>query len=368
MNHSQHGEYSLPDSAYNSAMLANVSSYFVPPNKVVKPNSRNSSPRTLGRRKTTTSATFSSRTRSVVDSLRTSAQQCQNPESKRSRPTSWHPNSVEATNLLFDPSINVQDLTAWNFSTAQVNGLITPLSYPSMNEPQIQELFTPLDGVPGQDMPFPYENQLYHERSWLSLDQTKPDQYSFPIYLEQPLVQPCWQFNHPTMAPTVQTAPSSPDCPPVQNMGLDTLSLDNGCSGSKDDAEELVGMGLYDSPAEVQSSSLLFNGFSRSGRKVLKLEESFEPEECEEEEDEEEYEEEGGDYTQAQESVNDEGTSSEAFNNSSYNADYDSQSIASHLTFGMRPDADSIASKYLATLRQLNSAYYPTGHAGYGWI
>jgi len=75
-------------------------------------------------------------------------------------------------------------------------------------------------------------------------------------------------------------------------MGLDTLSLDNGCSGSKDDAEELVGMGLYDSPAEVQSSSLLFNGFSRSGRKVLKLEESFEPEEREEEEDEEDDDEE----------------------------------------------------------------------------
>lgn len=41
--------------------------------------------------------------------------------------------------------------------------------------------------------------------------------------------------------------------------------------------DELVGMGLYDSPAQVQSASLLFSGPLPVRRKSLKLEESFEP-------------------------------------------------------------------------------------------
>jgi len=41
--------------------------------------------------------------------------------------------------------------------------------------------------------------------------------------------------------------------------------------------DELVGMGLYDSPAQVQSANLLFSGPLPVRRKSLKLEESFEP-------------------------------------------------------------------------------------------
>merc|ERR1712000_453164 len=92
--------------------------------------------------------------------------------------------------------------------------------------------------------------------------------------------------NQQLMTSNVPTAPSSPDCPPFPNIDLDNLSLGTTSGKAKVDSEELVGMGLYDSPAEVQSSSLLFGRFSQSGQKSLKLAESFEPVEQDEDADE----------------------------------------------------------------------------------
>ncbi|OAP62800.1 hypothetical protein AYL99_02027 [Fonsecaea erecta] len=353
-----------PETIYNPTVSADVSSYFVRPNKVVKPSSRNSSPRTLGRRKTMTAAATSSRTRSVVDHLRSSTQ-WQNTEVPRSRPVSWHPSSFEALNSTFNPVTNEMDLSTWDFSTAQVHGLVTPISYPSMTEPQIQEPFTPLDELSTRDPGLVYENQPYLESMWLGQEQAKSNSTSFSLYPQQSFVQPAWGFNQPVMAPNVQTAPSSPDCLPLQNFGLDTLSLGNTDSKLKDNAEELVGMGLYDSPAEVQSSSLLFGGSAGSGRKGLKLEESFEPAEQEDEEEEDDTEDAEEDETGLQDAQQEDENSGQLWDNSD-NAEYKAQSIADHLTFGMQAQPDSLAMKYLSTLRQLNSAYYPSGQS-YGW-
>ena len=345
----------MGEPTYNHAISTNPTAYFARANKVVKPSSRNSSPRNLGRRKTTTAAPTSSRTRSVVDHFRSSTQ-LQNSEAARSRPVSWHPDCFDPSQFNLSPAANGQDFSC-NFATTQVNGLITPISYPSMNEPQIHELFTPLDELPTQDSSMAYEKHHFHDQLWLDQGQQKTDAYAFPLYSQQAFMQPSWQFNQVMTGTNMPTAPSSPDCPPIQNIRLDHLSLDNNSSKSKAGSEELVGMGLYDSPAEAQSSSMIFWGTLRAGRKGLKLEESFEPEEREDE-DEEESED---DDQEPPEAV-DEGWISNHTN------DYDAQSIATHLSYDMQPQSDPLASQYLATLRQMNSAYYPSEYHGYGWI
>ncbi|EXJ84232.1 hypothetical protein A1O3_04899 [Capronia epimyces CBS 606.96] len=351
---------------YNPAATASVSSYFARPLKVVKSNSRNGSPRDLGRRKTTTAATISSRARSVVDHLRSNvhSQQWQCSESSRSRPLSWHPTSIEEHDMVFDPSVSDQGFSGWNFSTAQVNGLFTPISYPAINEPQMEELYTPLEELPGPDVVPAYEARHFGEQAWLGQDPPKVQPYSFGMFPQSSSPQPPWQFSQGAMLGEVPTAPSSPDFFPVPNMDLGTLSLDN--TGDNEDAEELVGMGLYDSPAEVQSSSFLCAGLS-SGRRALKLEESFEPMEQDDGEEGEEGDDDDDEAAQGQETFEQDAVLEHA-PDSSGEANYNSQSIASHLTFGTQSEVNPIAFKYLATLSQLNSAYYPAASHGYGWI
>ncbi|OCT45166.1 hypothetical protein CLCR_06027 [Cladophialophora carrionii] len=364
---SQQWSYPLADMTSNTGVSANDSSYFARPSKIVKPNSRNSSPRKLGRRKTTTAASSSSRTRSVVDHLRSNSQ-WQNSTATRSRPVSWHPDYFEASNFNPSPTVNGGESSCWGFSTAQVNGLITPVAYTPMNEPQIQELFTPLDDLPGMDPSLSYDGREYCQQAWAG--QSEPDAYSLPLYAHVSSTQPSWQVNPMAMDPNVQTAPSSPHCLPVQNIGLDTLSLGNMDTKSKDSSEELVAMGLYDSPAEVQSSSLLFGGVPGSVGKSLKLAESFEPTEQECDDEEEEADQTDDDDDDDQKDIKQEEADEKRHIPAA--ADYDSQSIASHLTYGMQPRPEPLATQYLATLRQMNSAYYPseyTSHEpGYGWI
>lgn len=349
----------LSESPFNPASSMTVSSYFTRPSRVVKPSSRNSSPQTLGRRKTTTSATISSRTRSVVDHLRSNTQQYPNLEGSRSRPISWHPDSAETLQIPSNQWANVPDLSNWNFSTAEINGLVTPISFPAMNEPLIQELFTPLDELSGPDLSFGFGNPSGDEPTWQAQGQSKSDPYSMQMFYQPPPLQSSWQLSQPPTSAHAPTAPPSPECLPLQNIGLDTLSIHRGPSASKGESDELVGMGLYDSPAEVQSSSLLFGGFSASSRKSLKLEESFEPTECDLEEGAEEEEEDEASH-ECQSNAND-----DIWETSS---NYASQSIANHLTLGAQPQADSLAFEYLATLRQLNSAYCPAGYNVGGWI
>jgi len=355
MEYSQSWNYPLHEAIYNPATSTSVSSYFTRPNKVVKSGSRNSSPRNLGRRKTTTSATTSSRNRSVVDHLRSSSQQQLSLEGSRSRPVSWHPNSIDTLHIPVDSSA---DPSAWDFSTAQVNGLITPMSYPAMNEPQIQEVFTPLDGYSGRNMGFDYGNQAYFDQSWVASEPIKGNPYALSTFYQAAYPtapQPFPHANQQLMTSNVLTAPCSPDCLPFPNIDLDNLSLGTTGGKAKDDSEELVGMGLYDSPAEVQSSSLLFGRFSQSGRRSLKLAESFEPVEQDEDADEDDE-----DAAHEQEPEP---------NDSSMTAfpSYESQSIANHMAFGTQTEVNPLAYKYLATLSQLNN-YYTASQQCYGWI
>ena len=241
-----------------------------------------------------------------------------------------------------------------------------------MNVPQIQEPFVPLDELSTENPSMVYRNEQCRQQTWLSQGQAKTEIY-YPPFSSEASMQPSWQFTQMTTVPHVQTAPSSPDALPVQNVRLDTVSL--GASDRKlpAEVEDLIGMGLYDSPAEVQSSSLLFGGIQGCGRKGLKLEESFEPTEQEEEDDNENGDEEGDEV---------DGSEDDLPNFERHLHDeqwpmttatvYDSQSIASHMAYGNMPEPEPLASTYLATLRQMNSAYYPSDYSaygqGYGWI
>jgi hypothetical protein len=370
----QQWNYPLSEVTYNPTVSPNVSSYFVRPNKVVKTSSRNTSPRHLGRRKTTTAASVSARTRSAVDHLR-STTELQNSGVARSRPVSWHPDHVVASNFNMSPSVDAESSSYWGFSTAQVHGLFTPVPYSSINEPLIPELFTPLDEPSKQDSTMMCEGELYRQPA-SGQGQAMAESFPFSLYAQQPWIQPEIHHSHTASAPNLHTAPPSPNCPPLQDVRLDTLSLRGGSGKLHDGSDELVGMGLYDSPAEVQSSSLLFGGPPGQGRKGLKLEESFEPTEQEgdeeEEEEDEEQEAEAEDEGMESDDTDDLVDQKWSFSGAATTTDYDSQSIASHLTYGMEARPAPLASTYLATLRQMNSAYYPADYPcygqGYGWI
>lgn len=339
----------------HSSIFANSTSYFIRPNKIVKPSSRSGSPRALARRKTTTSSTISSRTRSVVDQLRSTTQQSSAQQNAtRSRPVSWHPHSVDLANTPSPFLLDQPYPTCPQFVTTQINGLITPVTFPLVNEPLIHELITPLDEYPGQETLYPYHGQMYDSSAWFPRAEVKPDHLSIPMYQQAHAMDSSWQFPQP-LSTNVPTAPSSPEYPPA--ISLDKMNLGTDDPDSKSHVEELVGMGLYDSPADVHSTSLLFGGSSATQRKSLKLEESFQPEEREEGEE--------GDELDA-ESEEEEPDEDDSFQIPVKNAYY-SQSIASHFSLQSDPNQDSIASRYLASLGHLNSPYYPSPQ-NHGWI
>ncbi|KEF53568.1 uncharacterized protein A1O9_10543 [Exophiala aquamarina CBS 119918] len=369
MENTQPWTQRFAEPAFNPASSSShgVSSYFVRPNKVVKPSSRNNSPRTLKRRKTTTSApSTTTRTRSFVDHLptTTAAQQWPLANAARSRPVSWHPTSMDdfyTISYNTPPLVRSQALPAYDYSTTNVNGLITPLSHPVANEPQIQELITPLDEYPGHTSTYSGNSGLAEDQAWLLQSQQKCNPYSFNLPYQGNLLQSTWQPNQSQQPPSslnVHTAASSPDCLPlhVDTLSLDTVDLEKGPS------EELVGMGLYDSPADVQSTSLLFAGISNATRKGLILEESFVPEDRDDEELDEDA------LAEDDEDDEDQDEELETPFDGSRKMDYSSQSIANHMGFLTHQEPNSLATTYLATLGQLSSAYYPTAHPGYGWI
>lgn len=174
------------------------------------------------------------------------------------------------------------------------------------------------------------------------------------------------------MVTGVATAPPSPDFPTASDINLDNLSLDTSGGRAQDNREELVGMGLYDSPAQVQSSSLLFGNFAGSGQTSLKLAESFEPVEWDPDADQdgeaEEDDDDDDDEVEIAEDIAPQYDSIYTDISTTMCPSYDSQSIANHMSFATPTEVDPLAYRYLATLSQLNSAYYPDCQNGYGWI
>ena len=278
-----------------------VSSYFRRPSKIVK--SRNQSPKRLLRRRTTTAGTYGHPKLPSSDQI---AQQ--NYPSQLSfdqgRPLSWHPSTYEQPidfsqyqDVSFFPQF---DFSNSPFNTAKINGLITPMTAPVLNEPQIQDYMSPLEDYSPSafpTVPFAYEyppkestyllpEQQYHVQEQVYVPQSVSygNQFSIPqMYQTQPSTYS--QLN-------IDTAPPSPSLLPIQNFDTDRSTSPFLLGSPRVEKEELVGMGLYDRPQDVHSSTL-FNGATTMAAltagigKGLKLEESFEPPPMEDDEEEE---------------------------------------------------------------------------------
>lgn len=251
------------------------------------------------------------------------------------------------------------------YGTTAANGLVTPMSYPLADEPQIQELITPLEELSAQEIGPHYPSTAYEYPYWMVPDMGKQQIYAmdhmFPQ--QQQILPSTWQFNPHLNTSDIPTAPTSPTFLPIQG-GVDAspLSLDTHHPPGKPEGEELVGMGLYDSPADVQSSSLLFGGglYGMGRKKSLKLEESFEPgpetsdadEEAEEDEDDDNDDEEPG---PPELPVYQEQPTNPASSMAGQSFFFDSE-------------ADLSAASYPATMGYLPNGGYQMQYQGYGWV
>lgn len=195
------------------------------------------------------------------------------------RPVSWHPSfATECQSPQFIDQHFFQDGYDLSMNTAFAHGLITPNPFPAMNQPYLDCPDVPLDQMIGQDFSFSSDVNTYPSVYPYELDN------SFAPYtpLSGPTVETTdyqiqnmpWPPLPASIVTNIATAPASPDFLPMPDMGQSFNDIHSDEPGDKDD---LVGMGLYDSPAQVQSASLLFSGSIPVRRKSLKLEESFEP-------------------------------------------------------------------------------------------
>lgn len=267
------------DIANMSFFPQNISAYFKRPSKIRKSNSRTQSPRTGGRRRMTSQ--LPTRTRSVIDHQRSSANFVDQmyQHTTHTRPLSWHPNfAIDYQSYQsFDPQFFQQPYQT-SANTVFAHGLVTPVPFTAMDESYLDCPAIPLDQMTGQDVSFVPTDQRY-----TSFD---PQDFEPHAVTYTPLSVPMmeamdyqvqdmtWPLLPTSTVANIATAPASPEFLAMPDMGH---SLSDAQIEDTNDKEELIGMGLYDSPAQVQSASFLFSGSTPVRRKSLKLEESFQP-------------------------------------------------------------------------------------------
>jgi len=277
-----------------------TTTYFENRARIAKPSRRHVSPRGSVKRKVNSVPALPVRTRSVIDSRPTFPQMQNEYARLPNRPISWHPISIDPQADFEFPSGGLRTgyLNA-PFTAAEVNGVITPLSLPLMDEPQIHDITTPLNELSGNDFAtYSYWNMLDASQAAYWTQENEKLSSDMKFYPRQD----CYATDYNNMfnqfhTTKIATAPASPSFRPLQSdnndAGLTQPSTPNA-------PEELVGMGLYDSPAEVQSLTLghgLRSMFGTSGPigKGLKLEDSFEPAETDLNDNDNEPEPEEGD-------------------------------------------------------------------------
>ncbi|ERF71567.1 hypothetical protein EPUS_00556 [Endocarpon pusillum Z07020] len=279
-------------SSQPQAFPTNISSYFRRPTKVVKTNSRGSSPKNLSRRRTT--ASHSTRhhvaSKGSISNYNTPVGGSNNTVAT-TRPTSWHPNSAAKATPMNDwmsscqfPDSTYATYFPNSFATTEVNGLVTPLTQPSSAESCYQEAFTPLEEMQFQnlDNTYSFPSQAGQDAFWL------PQQ---PLTLRYPIHQPSiYQQSLPsdhqipftyTSAPdlTTGTAPPTPDLVAISNDAVGESGKPSVVPQTED--EVLVGMGLYDAPSPSNFTTSherqMVLPHRGSAGKGLKLEETFHP-------------------------------------------------------------------------------------------
>lgn len=335
---------------------------------MVKPSSRNTSPKHLGRKRTATTNLPVGRTRSVIDKQRASMQP-RVMNQQHSRPMSWHPNMYTDFNFTNpNPTFYIDANEMYQqptfYSTATVNGLYTPLSQPVVDEPQIQELITPLEGLTAEEMGQQYDGDAFNYQYWMPHEMVKQQHSAMDSMFPQPVQQPSWLWTT-SVNQDLPTAPSSPAFLPIQGaIEASPLDLNTRNLPQKAEGEELVAMGLYDSPAEVQTSSLLFGGCGR--KRSLKLEESFEPAPESEKDDNEDHDGEAEDDDQTENEQTD--TTSFPDYQDQQNAAQMSNMAGQSFFFEAEPAVSSQQQAvYTSTAGGLSGGLLSQG-VGYGWF
>lgn len=189
-------------------------------------------------------------------------------------------------------------------NTIVTHGLPTPNSFPVLDEGFLDCPSMPLEHMNSQNINT-FSNDLQQADLYVDGPENNPFLFTsgmtnmFANESLGPSTAP-WPY-YPASPHNIQTAPVSPDFLPLPDMGG---TFDITYINEVPDKDELVGMGLYDSPVDVQSNCLLFGGSIPMRRKSLKLEESFEPGPLsDEEENVEEPEEEDGSFVSAEREV-----------------------------------------------------------------
>ena len=200
-----------------------------------------------------------------------------------------------------EQDIKPPPLLSVHHGTTEVNGLVTPISYPNPGEPFIYENFTPLEELPPQGFNLRYGdlNEFGVDRGFFWTPGSEKGQPSFECSNNFGYVPGI--YNHQSVGfnpvSNATTAPPTPDFLPIQNFSPSSAIAGMTTSAPNPDATELVGMGLYDPPSPPQAATVLNGAILalpiRTGAgKGLKLEETFQPSTAEEEDDDDEEEEE----------------------------------------------------------------------------
>ncbi|KAL8931157.1 MAG: hypothetical protein Q9211_007188 [Gyalolechia sp. 1 TL-2023] len=178
---------------------------------------------------------------------------------------------------------------------------------------------------------------------------------------QQQVMPQTWQHDPQYLSTDVPTAPSSPAFLPIQG-GVEgsPLSLDKQHRPSDNEGEELVGMGLYDSPADVRLAKLFGGDLDGTRRKrSLKLEESFElpPENGNAEDRESDAEEEADDEADHEPNFS-------VHQNQLYHPT--SSMVGQSFFFDSEADANAVA--YDPNMAYVQNGGYQTQYPGYGWV
>ena len=278
-----------PDAFYPQSSAHSATTWpgtFQRPVRVVKPTSRNISPRSTAQRRYKSLPCAPWRTRSVVDRRPTYAQDQNVYGRLKVRPTSWHSASYSVPTIMSDgKDASLESYANHNvqYTSREVNGLFTPLSMPRVDEPHIFSMDTPLNEMAAFDLNS-YDPILLHAdiggRDYLSSHQYPTEQpvtqCSMPGATEPEYYDMYNQFQNTK----IQTAPSSPNFLPIQFNAPASQAYTMFSGNENLQGEELVGMGLYDLPSDLQTSawdaSPVFRHRGSIG-KGLKLEDSFVP-------------------------------------------------------------------------------------------
>jgi len=245
-----------------------------------------------------------------------------------------------------------------------VNGLITPVSHPYHVDPIVREDVT-LDASIAQDFEsrYAYLNEFSADRNpfWASEIEKHFNETEFPFPTEQAHKTAPFQEHLHNYAPAAleTTAPPTPDLLPIRDFVSDAEETAFRNSDSKSRTDELVGMGLYDSPSSLESTTL-FGGnsinipYRSNSGKGLKLEETFQPSQSDEDEEDDDAEGEQSDTEDIEGPVIDDTVPSLSNHSFFFEHDNDHKLPFHQLT----PNYDFTATSWA----------YPAGESSYNWI